>query len=155
MRIIHFALSCFYIEGFRYQENVLPTLHAKNGNEVMMVASCVSFDENGKPCIIEPTRYRSADGFDVIRVPYRKGFSKGLLRHVRVYEGIYQIIDNFRPDILYFHGCSAVELRTVIRYKKKHPEVVLFIDNHADKNNSASSILSLVLLNWQGIMIRK
>lgn len=145
MRIIHFALSCFYIEGYNYQENVIPTIHAHEGHTVLMVASCVSFNEHGEPCIVEPTKYHSKNGFDVIRVPYKKLFEVGLLRRFRLYEGVYDIIENFKPDIMYFHGCSALELNTVVRYKRRHPEVVLFIDNHADRNNSASSYASLLI----------
>ena len=145
MKIIHFALSCFYIEGYKYQENVIPSIHAREGHTVLMVASCVSFDEQGAPCIVEPSKYHSRDGFDVIRVPYKKPFTSGLLRRVRLYEGVYDIIDGFKPDIMYFHGCSAVELDTIVRYKRTHPEVVLFIDNHADRNNSASSKASLLI----------
>lgn len=145
MRIMHFALSCFYIEGYTYQENVLPTIHAQMGHDVLMVASRVSFDKNGSPCLIQPSHYYSKDGFEVIRVPYKKFFSKGILRRIRIYSGVYNIIENFKPDIMYFHGCSALELNTIIKYKKAHPEVTLFLDNHADRNNSASSKLSLVV----------
>lgn len=145
MRIIHFALSSFYIEGYKYQENVIPSIHAYNGHAVLMVASCVSFNEKGEPCLVEPSHYHSNDGFEVIRVPYKKPFTSGLLRRVKLYDGVYEIIDNFKPDIMYFHGCSALELNTIVRYKKKHPNVVLFIDNHADRNNSASSHVSLLV----------
>ncbi len=143
MRIMHFALSCFYIEGYKYQENVLPTLHARAGHQVMMVASCVSFGQNGEPCIVEPTAYTSKDGFEVIRVPYRKPFHKGILRRARKYIGVYEIIEKFHPDVMYFHGCGALELSTIVKYKKLHPEVVLFLDNHGDRNNSASSAISM------------
>ncbi len=145
MRIIHFALSCFYIEGYKYQENVLPSIHAREGHSVLMVASCVSFNERGEACIIDPVEYHSKDGFDVIRVPYKKPFTSGILRRVRLYDGVYEIINKFKPDIMYFHGCSALELNTIVRYKHEHPEVILFIDNHADKNNSASSYVSLLI----------
>lgn len=145
MKILHCALSCFYIEGYNYQENVLPKLHTQMGHEVLMLASCVSFDDKGAPCLLQPTRYRSADGFDVIRLPYRKGFRGPIMRRVRVYPGVYKILEDFNPDVIYFHGCSGLELHTIARYKKKHPGVVLFIDSHADRNNSASSRISLIV----------
>lgn len=143
MKILHCALSCFYIEGFKYQENVLPTLHAQMGHQVMMLASCVSYNKEGKACLVEPTQYRSDDGFDVIRLPYRKGLGGRILRRTRLYPGVYKILEEFKPDIIYFHGCNALELHTFVKYKKKHPEVVLFLDSHTDRNNSASTKLSL------------
>ncbi len=145
MRVMHFALSCFYIEGYKYQENMLPSIHHKAGHQVMMVASCTSFNNKGHVCYLEPTEYISQDGFKVIRVPYKKPFHKGIFRRLRLYKGVYKIIDEFKPDVLFFHGCSALELDTIVKYKRKHPEVVLFIDNHADYNNSGSSFLSLAV----------
>lgn len=143
MRIMHFALSCFYIEGYRYQENMLPMIHSQNGNEVIMVASCVSFNNKGETCLVQPVEYHSKDGFDVIRVPYKKPFDIGIMRRMRLYTGVYEIIERFKPDIMFFHGCSARELSTVVKYRKKHPGVKLFIDNHADRNNSATTFFSL------------
>lgn len=147
MRIIHFALSCFYIEGYTYQENVLPKIHADTGNSVLMVASCISFDDKGKAIIVEPTRYHSKDGFDVIRVPFRKHYERGLSRRMKLYEGVRDIITSFKPDIMYFHGCGSVELLTLVEYKKEHSEVKLFVDNHADGNNSATNFLSYYALH--------
>ena len=145
MKIVHFALSCFYIEGYKYQENILPTIHAQSGHEVLVVASCVSFEEKGNNSLIKPTKYVSKDGFNVIRVPYRPPFNKGALCRVRSYVGVYDILDSFAPDIIYFHGCSAWELNTVVRYIKRHREVVLFLDNHGDKYNSATTWFSRVI----------
>ncbi len=147
MNIIHFALSCFYIEGYKYQENVLPRIHAQMGHNVLMVASCFSFDAKGEKCILTPVHYHSEDGFDVIRLPYKKPFNKGILTKVHIYNGVMAILEEFKPDILFFHGVSSLELYTISRYMKKHPKVALFIDNHADRNNSAGSFFSLVFLH--------
>ena len=142
MRILHMALSNFYIEGYNYQENILPRIHAQKGHQVLMIASCVSFGKDGKACLVQPCKYHSQDGFDVIRLPYRKPFSRTVLRRVRTYPGVYKLVEAFHPDIIYFHGCSGWEIRTVARYKKAYPQVKLFADSHADLNNSAQKGLS-------------
>lgn len=147
MRILHMMLSCFYIEGYNYQENVLPRLHVKQGHIVRVIASCVSFGEDGKPELVQPCKYKSKDGFIVERIPYRKLFSKGALRLVRTYPDVYKKISQFKPDVIFFHGCSAWEIKTVARYKKNHPYVKLYVDNHGDRNNSAQSAISRIILH--------
>lgn len=142
MRVLHFALSCFYIEGYNYQENVLPRLHAKAGHTVMMIASCVSFGKDGLPTLVEPGRYQSRDGFEVVRLPYKKPFHKGLFKRLRIFPDVYRLIEEFRPDVMYFHGCAGWEIRTVARYKKAHPEVLFFADTHSDAYNSAHGFIS-------------
>lgn len=147
MRILHFALSNFYIEGYNYQENVLPRIHSEMGHEVLMLASCESFDDRGCLSSVEPVQYRSVDGFNVIRIPYRKLFRKEPLRRIKTYPKVYQVISEFKPDIMYFHGCGSWEMKTVAKYRKEHPNTKLFIDNHADYHNSARTKLSLIGLH--------
>ena len=52
MKILHLMLGCFYIDNYSYQENYLPKYHKMLGNEVEIVASLVSFDENGKSTVL-------------------------------------------------------------------------------------------------------
>lgn len=143
MRILHFALSCFYIEGYNYQENIIPRLHAQDGHQVMVMASCFSFDESGNGCMINPCRYVNEDGVEVIRLPYRRLFSNRILRRARLYPGVKNLIRKFMPDVMFFHGCSAYEIITAAKYKKRNPNVRFYIDNHADCNNSAHGFLSM------------
>jgi 1,2-diacylglycerol 3-alpha-glucosyltransferase len=39
MKIVHLCLSAFYVEGFGYQENVIPRYNRKDGHEVVIIAS--------------------------------------------------------------------------------------------------------------------
>ena len=48
MKILHLMLGCFYIDNYSYQENYLPKHHKLQGHDVEIVASLVTFDENGK-----------------------------------------------------------------------------------------------------------
>ena len=48
MKVVHLCLACFYPDGYSYQENMLPKYHARMGLETAVIASLVSFDENGQ-----------------------------------------------------------------------------------------------------------
>ena len=52
MRILHLCLANFYIDNYSYQENMLPKYHKMMGHYVSVIASKVSFDENGELCLL-------------------------------------------------------------------------------------------------------
>lgn len=143
MRIIHFCLCGPVTDGMRYQENILAKLHREQGNEVLMAATCAGYDETGTVVRFRPGRCRFQDGFDVIRLPERPVFRVGPLRRVRMFQSVRTLLEEFRPEIIFFHGISSCELYTIARWCGEHPSVTLWIDNHADRNNSATNALSL------------
>lgn len=147
MKILHLMLSNFYVDNYNYQENALPRQNKIDGNDVRIIASCASFDNDGKGIWLKPSEYINEYGINVTRLPLRKLFNWKGLKKIRTYPGVYNLIKLYKPDIIFFHGCSAWELLTVAKYKKHHPEVKFYVDNHADKNNSGSSVISLWLLH--------
>ena len=147
MKIVHLCLSCFYIDGYGYQENQLPAQHVKDGHEVTIIASTESFDAERKPCYLEPADYMGSDGARVIRLPYRAGLPAALARKVRAYPGVRRWLDALQPDVILFHGMCAWELLTVARYARAHPSVQLYVDCHEDFNNSARGWVSRQLLH--------
>ncbi|MFN3860915.1 MAG: glycosyltransferase family 4 protein [Roseateles sp.] len=147
MKIVHFCLSCFYVDGYGYQENRLPAQHVKDGHEVTIVASTESFDEERRPCYLQPGDYMGTDGARVIRLPYRQGLPTPLARKVRAYPRVRQLLNELQPDVILFHGMCAWELLTVASYVREHPEVTLYVDCHEDFNNSARGWLSRHLLH--------
>lgn len=147
MKIIHCCLSCFYIDGYNYQENMLVREHARAGHEVLVLASTESFDAQGKLVYCSPGRYRGNDGADVVRLPYRGLLPHALMKKIRAYPDVYRYIHEFSPDVILFHGACAWDLLTVVRYKKKHPSVKLYVDSHEDFNNSARGVFSRNLLH--------
>ena len=77
MKIVHLCLSCFYIDDYSYQENMLPKYHVLQGHDVSVIASMVSFDTNGKPCFLKEESVKTTkEGYKVIRVDYKKPFYK-------------------------------------------------------------------------------
>lgn len=145
MKIAHLCLSCFYIDGHSYQENILVRQNVLDGHDVKIIASTESIDSKGKMIFLESKDYLGTDGAFVYRVPYNKLIPKSIQHKVRSYENVINILNEFQPDIIYFHGISAFELKTIAKYKKKNPSVKLIADCHSDRYNSALNIQSKIL----------
>jgi 1,2-diacylglycerol 3-alpha-glucosyltransferase len=147
MRVLQCCLSCFYIDGYSYQENELIREHVKLGHEVLVIASTESFDDDQNKTYVEPGEYIGNEGARVIRLPFAKWLPFFLMRKVKAYSGFMNALESFSPDIIMFHGCSSYELLTVSKYKKRHPNALFYADSHADKNNSGKGFLSKNLLH--------
>ena len=147
MKILHCCLSCFYIDNYNYQENMLVREHVRAGHEVLVLASTENYDAQGKLSYGPPGRYCGSDGAEVLRLPYRNLGPHALMKKVRAYPGVYQKLTAVRPDVIVFHGACAWELMTVLRYKKNNPSVKIYIDSHEDFNNSACSFISRNILH--------
>lgn len=146
MKITHICLSCFYCEGYSYQENLLSIYHRRMGFDVDIIASLQSFDEDGKPCILTKTEdYVNVHGIHVMRLDYMKPIR--LFRLLRRYIGFEEALERSAPDILFVHGVQSAENETIVGYLKCHPNVKLFMDNHADYSNSATNWLSRNVLH--------
>lgn len=147
MKILHMMLSCFYIDNYNYQENLLPRMNKIDGNDVLIVASTETFVENMRLGYLNPGEYYNNDGIRVVRVPYN-WFPLNPIKHkIRSYKNIDKILEEFKPDIILFHGACAWELINVSRYKSKNSNVKLYIDSHEDFNNSATNIFSKYVLH--------
>lgn len=143
MKIVHCCLSNFYIDGYTYQENMLVKEHVKSGHDVLVLASTETFNENKVISYVEPSEYIGADGARVIRLAYRSFLPHYVMTKLRMHSKVYQILEDFKPDIIMFHGMCGFELLTVSNYIKSYPNVKLFVDSHEDFNNSARNFISL------------
>lgn len=146
MKILHFALSNYYVDNYQYQENILTRQNKIDGHEVLVVASIDVFDNRYKRIELDAGKYVNGDGVTVIRVLYKKYFDKKYLRKIRIFRNVYKIMEEFAPDIIFFHGIAGWEILTVAKYKRKHPKVRFYADNHADFNNSAKFFFSKFIL---------
>lgn len=142
MRIIHCCLSCFYIDGYTYQENMLVREHVSAGHDVLVLASTESYDKDGQVCYLQPSSYVGNDGAFVKRLPYLKFLPSTIARKIRAHPGVFKELEEFEPDVILFHGMCGFELYTVARYTSKNPGVSLYADSHEDFNNSATTFLS-------------
>ncbi len=146
MRVVHLCLGAFFIDGYSYQENLLPKYHVKQGHDVTVIASLETFDKEGRRTVLpSPSSYRDKNGFDVIRLAYKKPYRwNRLFRH---FVGLQNAIESVAPDIIFIHGACFGDTPIIRRYIKKHPSTKLFVDSHADWINSAKNWLSLNILH--------
>lgn len=140
MKIVHITLSGAYTDNLSYQENYLTKYHKKMGFDVYIIASEWMYDDKGKFAKCERHEYVDDYGVNVIRLKM-KGKDR-IDKRIRRYYGLTEALEQINPDIIFHHGCQSVEEISVINYCKNHRDVVLYVDNHSDFSNSASTWLS-------------
>lgn len=149
MKIVHLCVSCFYIDGFGYQENELVRQHVADGHDVLVIASTETFDAEGRLTYVQPREYVGTDGAKVVRLPYRRVLPHRIMRKLRAHPGVRTLLERARPDLIVFHGLCGWELLTVARYAARFPNVKVFADSHEDHFNSGRNWLSRDLLHGQ------
>ena len=134
MKIIHICLAARYVEGFGYQENILPQIHKDMGYEVLILTSEYEFDN----CYNKKKRASNYYINDYgIRVKSLKNSNRyGYISRFNDYEGVKNELKEFSPDIVFVHGGQFLALKDVLAYCKKHNSVKLYIDQHADYYNA-------------------
>ena len=146
MKILHLCLGCFYIDNYSYQENLMPKCHKQLGYDVEIIASLITFDKNGKGTFLsEGSSYINENGIKVTRLNNKKPLK--LFRKLNRYIGTYDAIQKAAPDIIFIHGCQFLDIDKVIKYLKQHPDVKVYVDNHADFSNSATNFFSRNILH--------
>ncbi len=147
MRIAHLCLSSFYIDGYNYQENVLPRINHQDGNDVIILASTETYIDNIKYGYKEAGIYNTEYGVCLKRLPYRKVLTPSITHKVRSYIGLYEALSDFNPDVIFSHGLTYWSFLEVSKYVKDHPLVVLYADTHAASYNSGTSLISRIFLH--------
>lgn len=151
MKILHVCLGERYVDGYGYQENVLTKIHKQQGHEVFILASTLSL-VNQKPGFVEPAEYINEYGIPIKRIPYVSWQPKQVASKLRLYKGTYASIAIVKPDIIFVHGASFMDVRYVARYAKE-TGVKVFVDNHGDYINSgknwfSKNILHKIVYRW-------
>lgn len=147
-KIVHLCLGNFFIDGYSYQENLLPKYHVKLGFEVTVIASLISFDSHGKFCLLEEKpEYFDENGFKVIRLPYKKYPLFKLNKLMRFYSGTYEHIEKEKPDIIFVHNTTFGDAKAVRKYLMHNPNVKIYADSHVDWINSGHNLLSRLVLH--------
>ncbi len=156
MKIVSISLASIFTEGMTYQDNLLSDQLRNDGNEVTIIADCYKY-ENG---VIVKTKEEDkilSNGIRLIRKKYINIFGEFVSGKIRAVKGLYSILEDLQPDLIFHHGLQTYELLTLIRYKKSHPEIKLFVDSHEDYYNSATNLLSKYILHkiFYKIIIQK
>lgn len=147
MKITHLCLGAFYVDNHSYQENMIPKYHKKLGHEVTIIASTLSFDKDGNSTNVKKGKYFNENNIKVNRLDYTMNIPKKIAKFLRLYMNTYEALEETNPDILFIHGCQFLDMKKVVTYLKNHPDVVVYVDNHADFSNSATNWLSENILH--------
>lgn len=146
MKIAHIVISGSFSEGMTYQENLLPLQNAKDGHEVIIVASTLSLKDGRIVKVPEHTK-RLRENMTLIRIEYDKIINRFLSEKIRKSSKLMPIIYKFDPDIIFLHGCQVYEILNIARYRKRNKNKKLIVDMHSDFNNSARNTLSYLFLH--------
>lgn len=146
MKITHLCLACFFPDGFSYQENLLPKYHKILGHDVTVIASLQTFNKSGKIDFMPGAcEYVNENDVRVVRLDYKK--PTFLYRKLKQYVGLAAALEKSAPDVIFIHGCQFLDSKVVVQYVKRHKDVVVYVDNHADFGNSARNWVSLNLIH--------
>ena len=144
-KIVHIMLAGPVTDGWTYQDNLLTKYHRRLGYEVTMITSQWVWGENGKLAKFDKTDYINENDVKVIRLPI-KGKDE-FSRKFKKYHGLYTAIESEKPDILFIHGVSFCDVKTVVRYIRSHSDIRVYVDNHSDFSNSGTNWLSRNVLH--------
>ena len=145
MNILNICLAGPVTDGWNYQDNLLPKYQKKLGNDVSVITSQFVWNKKGLIELLNKTDYANEYGVKIFRIP-NKG-KTNLFSKFKRYLGLYDLLEQLKPDILFVHGCQFCDIDTIVRYLKKNTNVITYVDNHADFSNSATSWLSKNILH--------
>jgi 1,2-diacylglycerol 3-alpha-glucosyltransferase len=146
MNILHCCLAAFYIEGYGYQENILPKHHKVLGHNVKIIASTETYIDNRTLGYIKPNSYINQYGIPVTRIPYANWLPRKLVSKLRIYPNLEMEIQEFQPNVIFLHDCQFISIRKVVAYAKRH-NCRVYVDSHTDYINSAKTFLSKNILH--------
>lgn len=146
MKIVHICLAARYVEGFGYQENIIPQIHKDMGHEVLILTSEYEFDNSYNRKKRESNDYINNYGIRVKSLKKSKRY--GYISRFNDYDGIKLELEKFSPDIIFVHGGQFLALKDVISYCKKNKKIKLYIDQHADYYNTS-------IENWKSRIVQK
>ena len=138
-KIVHICATTF-TDGMAYQENLLTKYHVKSGHAVTVITSTWQYNTEGKLVENEKEDYVNQDNVHVRRLKL-KG-KNNITRKFRKFEKMYDVLCEEKPDILFIHGFQYLDILVVARYIKDKRIKHVYIDNHADYSNSATTWLS-------------
>lgn len=145
MKIIHICLCGPVTDNWTYQDNLLPKYHKRLGYDVSVITSEYIWNKNGELDVDYRNVYFNENNIKTIRIKTKYGTT--VESKFKKYKNLYRTIWNENPDIIFVHGIQFFDVKEVIKYKKKNPDVKVFVDNHADFSNSATNWLSKNILH--------
>jgi 1,2-diacylglycerol 3-alpha-glucosyltransferase len=146
-KILHLCLANFYVDGYSYQENILPREHKFLGYDVEIIASTETFINNEKLGYIEPCIYHTEDGIQITRLAYLPIGPLRVRRKIRKYSGLRKALELSNPDIIFIHDVQFFDAYIVRKFVEKRGNIRVYVDCHADFTNSARTFISREILH--------
>ncbi len=147
MKVLHCCLAAFYVDGYGYQENILPKMHKLQGHDVRIIASTETYIENSQLGYVEPKSYFNEDSIPVTRIPYVKWIPHVIAKKLRIYNGLYKLLEEYKPDIIFLHNIQFISIVEIIKFSQNNKNVKIYADGHIDFINSARNWVSKNILH--------
>lgn len=141
MKIVHITES--YIEGWGYHENLLPLYQHRAGHDVVVISNNNHLvDIKNRPDLIKEIKDRGKeywyDGVKIYKIETKFNISSNTSFFCK---GLYEILIKESPDMIFHHNVGMATLTIAGKFKKTHPKVKLYVDNHADWINESKNKL--------------
>ncbi len=147
MKIVHICLAGLYMSGWGYQDNLIAKYHKLEGHDVTVIANRYVYDEKGNYTPTDKTEETDVNGVKIVRLAQKGNKQqKGPAGRVH-YIGLYNVLENEKPDIIFIHNPQIMDVDDIVRYMKSHKETRLYVDSHSDYSNSGRNFLSKHILH--------
>ena len=137
MKITHVCLVGGYTEGLNYQENNIIKYQAADGHKVSLITTDHCYIEGVWGLCPTEKDYINPDGVRIIRLPFAFPLPYNVNRQIGIFKGFKEVLEELEPDVIFVHNLQFQDNRKVASYKKRHPGVKVYADNHSDFFNSA------------------
>ena len=108
MKIVHICISAPYIDGWGYQENLLPKYLQSLGVQNHIVASANHFPEYLKSHIIEEIKAKGSDYIQDDIVVHRIQTIR-ITSSLFATRGLRKVLDEIQPDAIFHHNLKNVK----------------------------------------------
>lgn len=146
MKILHIGLASYFTEGMSYQDNELVKQNCIDGHEVMYISNAYKY-QAGEIVETNEEIIQLQCGAILIRLKYISVINSLITNKFRAVRGLYEIINDFKPDIILSHDLCYYSVKDVIKYVQNNSNVKLFVDTHTAGYNSGTNWLSLNILH--------
>lgn len=139
MRVVHICLSGAYIDGWGYQENLLPAYMLREGVENHVISSYDHYPSYVKKEDVlrlqSKGRKYDCEGVHLVRLD-----TVMLSTSMVVAKGLTRALEEISPDLVFHHDVDFTSLPACARFCRRSG-AVLFVDNHADEINMSRNRL--------------
>jgi glycosyltransferase involved in cell wall biosynthesis len=139
MKIVH--ITHHYIDGWGYQDNLLPLYQLFQGDDVLVVSDNDHLGYTQDPALAESV-IAKGDAYTIQGVRIRKIRCYFNTSNTSLFcRGLYRLMQHEKPELILHHGIDSSSMVIAAIYKLRHPSVRLYVDNHADSINESHNRL--------------